>query len=70
MSQKTLQQYFADSAARGVIDHAVRACVDSSGITTFYIHPANADGDTLDFAVDGNELLPVGGGADEAFCAE
>jgi hypothetical protein len=54
----TLEKYLQEDMERGVIDHWVR--VNNDG--TFYIRPANTDGDTLDFAVNGNELIPIGRG--------
>ena len=56
---KTLEQYLKDAAATGVIDHSVRAQVTPQGVT-FYIHPAQTSGDTLDFKVLGNDLRPAG----------
>lgn len=51
MSAPSLAHYFRDAFDRGVIDHAVRAHVHLDGLVTFYIHPANVDGDTLDLEV-------------------
>ena len=55
---KTLEQYFKDAFARGVIDHALRALVDESDRVSFYIHPANADGETCDYEVRNNLTRP------------
>ncbi len=57
MSSKTLEQYLiAAIDERDQIDHALRATFGSGGKVTFYVHPLNADGDTLDFVVRGNAL--------------
>lgn len=53
---KTLERYLRDEAANGVIDHALRAEVLPDGRLYFYIHPANASGDTQDFTVRFNRL--------------
>ncbi|EIJ79144.1 hypothetical protein PB1_16344 [Bacillus methanolicus PB1] len=53
---KNLEQYLKENLEKGVIDHAIRVTKDSLGTVTFYIHPVNADGDTLDFIVQGNKL--------------
>ena len=55
----TLEEYLADNCRRGVIDFAIRAD-NTTGKVTFYIHPTNVSGDTLDFAVKGNNLTPAG----------
>ncbi|MES2319993.1 MAG: DUF2829 domain-containing protein [Pseudomonadota bacterium] len=52
---KTFQDYLA---AQPVIDHALRA-VPTLGGMRFYVHPSGVDGDTVDFAVIGNTLLPL-----------
>lgn len=57
----TLEDYFRQNALRtdvngyGVIDFAVRVEVFGP-VVTFYIHPANAGGDTPKFLVSGNDL--------------
>lgn len=56
---KTLEQYLKDNTVNGVIDHSIRAQVTPEGVT-FYIHPSDRDGDTLDFRVEGNVLAPAG----------
>lgn len=53
----SLEAYLRDSCSRNVIDHSIRARVDSDGSLTFYIHPSGVDGDTLDFVVCGNTLI-------------
>ena len=49
----TLREYLADNYARNVLDHAARASVSEDGRVSFYIHPANVSGTTLDFEVTG-----------------
>lgn len=49
---KTLHEYLTENHDRNVIDHALRASVSADGTVTFYIHPANVSGDTLDFELD------------------
>jgi hypothetical protein len=53
------QDYLAGclNRAHPIIDHALRACFLEDGRVMFYIHPANADGDTPNFTVSGNVLL-------------
>lgn len=55
----TLEQYLQKFAAQNIIDHALRVSVDEDGCVSFYIHPLNANGDTLDFEVEGNQLTPI-----------
>lgn len=54
-----LETYLRENCRRNAIDHSIRAMCDDAGNVSFYIHPANVNGDTLDFAVNGNELLPL-----------
>jgi hypothetical protein len=55
MSQ-TLEQYLRDELANsGAIDFSIRATVTDKRIS-FYIHPSNRAGMTIDFVVDGNTL--------------
>ena len=60
---KTLQQYLNESfysdGARGTVSHTLTSFVDGEGNVSFYIHPQNVSGSTLDFVVVGNELLPA-----------
>ncbi len=56
---KTLETYLVDAEHKGVIDHQLRIQRGPGGEVRFYIHPANVDGDTLDFEVQGNCLSPV-----------
>ena len=59
MSKKTLSQYFEDNIKSNIIDHAIRVRKDDFGNITFYIHPANVSGDTLDFIVEDNVLYQI-----------
>jgi hypothetical protein len=60
MSQ-TLEQYLRDElACNGSIDFSLRASVATDSVT-FYIHPTNRAGMTVDFKVDGNTLRTPGG---------
>ncbi len=54
---KTLDQYLYENSKKGIVDHIIRAHVDDNGWASFYIHPFGADGDTLDFDVDENQLF-------------
>lgn len=57
MSQ-TLEQYLRDELANcGAIDFSIRATVTDKAVT-FYIHPSNRAGTTIDFKVNGNTLVP------------
>ena len=55
---KDLEQYFRECDKNRVIDHALRATVSKDKVK-FYIHPINANGDTLDYEVKGNALIPL-----------
>jgi hypothetical protein len=56
--QKTsFQQYLETDLERCVTDHCLRATRDDAGLVTFYIHPANVDGQTPSFKVDGNHVV-------------
>lgn len=52
----TLESYFKDNQARGVIDFSLRACHLPDGEVGFYLHPASVDGHTPQFTVKGNVL--------------
>jgi len=60
---KTLEQLFRDAHREGVIDFALRASVTPEGVS-FYIHPAQVSGDTLDFRVVDNTLIEGGWATD------
>ena len=53
----TLEEYIRMYQDLGVIDHALRYNTDIDGKPSFYIHPANTDGVTIDYIVDGNYLF-------------
>jgi hypothetical protein len=55
---KTLEQYLRENVEKGAIDHSIRATITSEGNVEFYIHPLNVSGDTLDFMVCNNALVP------------
>jgi len=48
---KSLEEYLRENFSKGIIDHAIRANIDSKDIVSFYIHPAGHNGDTLDYIV-------------------
>lgn len=58
-TRKSLEQYLADEEQDGIIDHNLRIIRNKEGDLHFYIHPSNHDGETCDFAVQGNRLLPI-----------
>lgn len=56
---KDLETYLKECHAEGIIDFHIRTQITVSSdkdIITFYIHPQDRDGKTLDFAVSGNNL--------------
>ena len=55
---KTLERYLRHNFAIGKIDHSIRTNI-VDGEIVFYIHPTNADGETLDFQVKENELIKI-----------
>lgn len=55
----TLQQYLAADLARGVIDHRLRTQREADGAISFYVHPANTDGQMPTYRVDGNRLVQM-----------
>jgi hypothetical protein len=52
------ENYLKDNVNSGIIDFNIRAYYNAKDEITFYIHPRNHNGDTLDFIVKGNELKP------------
>lgn len=52
----TLESYFKDNQARGVIDFSLRACHLPDGEVGFYLHPGTIDGHIPQFTVKGNVL--------------
>ncbi len=55
----TLEEYLKSNCDRQIIDHLIRAEIGNDGKPRFYIHPANASGETLDFVVTKNQLHPA-----------
>jgi hypothetical protein len=55
---KKLEQYFRESDNNGAIDHALRANGYPDDGVKFYIHPLDINGDTLDYLVVGDTLIP------------
>lgn len=55
----TLEEYLIANSHpnKKTIDHMLRMRITDAGMT-FYIHPYNDSGDTCDFLVKGNQLLP------------
>ena len=56
---KNLEEYLSKNFFNRIIDHSIRAKANSNDEVAFYIHPINANGDTLDFQVIGNTLIPL-----------
>lgn len=52
----TLQSYFEDNLAKGIIDFSLRACRLPGGEVGFYLHPQLRSGETAQFTVNGNVL--------------
>ena len=50
----TLGHYLKRCYEQGIIDFCLRAREDAPGVTSFYIRPANQDGETIDYFVIGN----------------
>ena len=55
-SQPVPEQFLRDNAAKGIIDYHIRAYREGEGVS-IYMHAANADSDTLDFDVMGDNLV-------------
>lgn len=51
---KTLGRYLYEYGKRGIIDFCLRAREEQGGVTSFYIRPADRDGETTDYFVIGN----------------
>ncbi|WP_156154060.1 hypothetical protein [Domibacillus tundrae] len=51
---KTLEKYIKENQERHIHHHVLSVNGDGS----IYIHPQGVDGDTIDFEVKGNELIP------------
>ena len=58
MKKPNLQQYLKANQEKGIFHHVLSA-TDNGDNVLIYIHPQNADGDTLDFSVAGNELTQL-----------
>lgn len=54
--EQDLESYLHRYIRNQVIDFSLRAQVMSDGSVSFYIHPANVDGQTLDFYIEGNTV--------------
>jgi hypothetical protein len=52
---KTLQQYLTENGN----NHVLISSIDQDKNISFYIHPSNTSGATLDFVCLGNVLLPA-----------
>jgi hypothetical protein len=57
--QKSLEDYMRCNLDRNAIDHHLRASIDQKGCVRVYIHPQGVDGDTLDFIIDGDDVIPL-----------
>ncbi len=55
---ETLESYLRRNIKEGVINHAIRVTSGESDDVTLYIHPQDADGDTLDYKVIENLIYP------------
>lgn len=64
----TLEDYFrhcyngGDWQEGNAIDHALRHEINAQGEVQFVIHPQDVNGETMDYVVRGDELVPVVGG--------
>lgn len=50
------EHYLVANYQQGIVDHILRAHTYAD-VTTFYVHPANVSGETLDFEVSNNVLF-------------
>jgi hypothetical protein len=56
---KTLEEYLKENKDKAYLGHALKVnVIDKDGDVHIYIHPQSVDGDTLDFIVEGNNLIP------------
>ncbi|SEQ23340.1 hypothetical protein SAMN05216232_1980 [Virgibacillus subterraneus] len=53
-----LQEYLKQNQEKGIFHHVLSA-TDNSDNVLIYIHPSDADGETLDFEVKENELTQL-----------
>lgn len=58
-----LHSYLTDGLRTGVIDYRLRVLTNPDGKLDFYIHPDGRDGETGDFEVIGNAVVPLDVGA-------
>jgi hypothetical protein len=61
---KSLEKYFKENNNNGIIDFNIRVSPENNGFR-FYIHPDSKDGETLDYHVRENFLIPVGENIEE-----
>ena len=54
---KTLQEYLSENYKLGIVDYHIRVFAPPGEVPTFYIHPRDDKGETLDFAVSENQLV-------------
>lgn len=47
-----LIDYLEENFEQDIVEHVLRVYVNRDGKTCFYIHPANVNGETLDFMVE------------------
>lgn len=59
MDRKTFEKFLSDVLDKGHCDFSLMAKKSQQGEVTFYIHPNNIDGETVDFVVQGNTLIPI-----------
>ena len=55
MSSKSLEEYLK-SNTESFGEHILKATIHGDGKVTFYIHPYNKNGETIDFIVEENNL--------------
>lgn len=56
--KKPLDQYLQENMDKGIIDFSLRISRDSEGAIHFYMHPSYVSGDTVDYKVKDNEVIP------------
>lgn len=54
----TFEEYLLEAQKEGIIDFALRATQTDDGIQ-IYIYPYGKDGDSIDFKVEGNNLILI-----------
>lgn len=59
----TLEDYFIKTEDNNTVDHSIRftrySMKDGTQYSGFYIHPEGVHGDTLEFVVIGNKIIPL-----------